>query len=356
MLSPEVVAALRTLIRSTEFFSQPAKDTSFATDTGESVLKINSEGSERTLTYHYRPQLSPLTQPIWKLITQAFTTKAIESDIDIYTATGAVQPTHSGMKVLQPEALKAPLMTYIRDHDDRQKVQWSLEALAWITTPEEYSGFVSIGIEAHRTRDTILTIIGTHPFYGSIPDSHLQALCPIYLSYAKDFHSRLNQLSSAEKEALSDFTRLLGETRYEPAIPLLTQWFDDHIEPYITTSLTPLAKMGSASLRSLTPYLERPEEPYRLNAIELLTIASRLGPHGGYANPLTDNELGRMIPIYTDNILPQLMEMSQSDPSRTVRDKATKALDEIQNQISKEQDSNMSLQRDAVPAARPPRP
>jgi hypothetical protein len=66
-----------------------------------------------------------------------------------------------------------------------------------------------MGIDERRQRDTFLSIIGTHPFYGNIPDSHLKALCPIYLSFARDAYPRISELSSTEKEALLDFTRLL---------------------------------------------------------------------------------------------------------------------------------------------------
>lgn len=334
-LTPEEMAALRVLIRSTEFFSQPDQDTSFVTDVGEAVLTVHAEGKNRTLTYRYRPSLDPLIHSIWKLITQAIALQAIESDGDIYTATGAVNPRHAGAKALQPYALREPFMSYIRNHDNQQKVRWAFEALAWITTPEEYCGFVSLGIEDHHLKDKYLSVIGM--LGGNVPESHLHALCPVFLSFARDAHPRIADLNSTEKEALSGFTSLLGETRYQPAIPMLRQWFEEHDQPYITTSLTPLAKMGVNSLRTLAPYLERPEEAYRINAIELLTIASRLGPNGGYANPLSSYEYGQMIPVFTETVIPRLRELSENDPSGKAKKRAAEALEEIEKQIKKEE-------------------
>jgi hypothetical protein len=333
-LLPDEVAALRALIRSTDFFNQPDQDTSPATDVGETVLKVHAEGKSRILTYGHRPSLEPLNHFIWKLITQAFALQAIESDGDIYTATGAVTPTSAAPKALQPQALKAPFMWYVRNHNARQKVQWALEALASITTPEEFCGLVAMGIEEDNQK--FLGIIGTHPFCDNIPDSHLKALCPIYLSFARNAHPHIAQLSSTEINTLYDFTRLIGKTRYEPAIPLLTQWFEEQDQPYVTASLCPLAEMGVKSLQVLTPYLDRPEEAYRINATELLAIASRLGPNGGFANPLSSYEFGRMIPVFTKTVIPRLRDLSENDPSPKVKKMAAEALEEIVKQIKKE--------------------
>lgn len=336
-LSPEELGTLKTLVQSTEFFSQPERDTDFAIDVGETELTIHLKGQSKSLIYHSRPSLEPLENLIWKLITQASAIQAIECGGDIYSAIGAVIPTHAGMKALQPGRLKVPLMLYVRGHDNKQKVQWALEALAWITTPEEFSGFISLGLEEETQRKTLLSIIGTHPFYGNIPESHLRSLCPGYLRFVRDAHPRVGEISEIEKKALSDFTSLLGFTRYEPSIPMLKEWFEHHDQPYITTSLTPLAKMGAASLGALTPYLESPEEPHRINAIELLTIASRLGPHGGFANPLSDYEYMRMVPVFTNTVIPRLRALSVNDPSDKVKRKARDALEEIRKQIEKEE-------------------
>ena len=343
-LSPEEVGAVRTLIRSTEFLTQSEQDPGFATDMGESEMTVHMDGRRKTLTYCYRPSLDPLVEPIWKLVTQATAIQALETDGDIYSASGAIKPSHSGMKALQPSCLKIPLMSYARENDNRQKVQWALEALACITTPEEFSGFVSLALEQNKQRDKFLGIVGTHPFYGNIPNPHLKALCPIYLAFVRDAHSRLGQLNDTEKEAFSDFTRLLGESRYEPAIPLFKMWFEDHKEPYITTALTPLAKMGQTSLAALAPYLESQEESYKLNAIELVTITARLGPHGGFANPLSEYDYSRMLPLLTNTVIPRLVDLSTNEKSDKVQKKASNALEEIRILIQKEEDSNKALQ------------
>lgn len=337
--SNEELETLRELIRSTGFFTQTGQDTDLDTGEGKTELTIHLDGKSKTLNYLHLPALEPLEHFAWRLITQASAIQALESDGDVSSAANAVMPTHAGMKSLQPGRLKIPLMSYVRDHYDRQKIETALEALSWVTTPEEYSRFVSLGLKKGDLGEKLLGIIGTHPFCGNIPGTHLKSLCPVFLAYAKDAHSRKSELGAVEQKALADFTRLLGEARYEPAIPLLKDRFEKHDRPYITTSLTPLAKMGLPGLRALTPYLESKKEAHRLNAIELLTIASRLGPNGGFANPLSEQEFRRMIPVFTDQVIPRLRDLSGEDPSNRVKKKAGEALKEIIGRIEKEKNT-----------------
>ena len=273
---------------------------------------------------------------IGKLTAQAFALQAIESDGDIGVAACAVSPTLAGGKALQPGTLKKPLMTYVRGHHTRQKVQCSLEALSYVTTPEEYRGFISLGLSDSSQRETLLSIIGSHPYCGNIPDAHLKSLCPIYLSYVRGAASREAGLTQVEKETLESFAYLLGDSRYEPAIPVLLKWFEARDQPGADASLTPLAKMGEAGLAALVPYLNSPKDNYRLNAIELLAIASRSGPHAGFSNPLTEYEYGRMTPIFVDKVIPRLRELTGNDPSKLVRKRADETLVEIEMRVEKE--------------------
>ena len=338
-LIPEELETLKVLIKSTEFFSQPEQDPLCVEDAGKKELTIQLDNQKKSLKYRYRPSMIPLNSFIWKLITQATAIEAIKHDGEIYIAAGTVRPTCAGMKTLQPSSLKPYFMSYLRKHNKRQNIEWVLEALAWITTPEEFCGFISLGLEDENQRKQLLSIIGTPLFYGSIPESHLKSLCPIYLTFARNAYLRKDQLGKTEKQALSDFATLLGITKYKPSIPMFTAWFETHKKPYITTPLCPLANMGKVSLNALIPYLESKEDFYRINAIELLTIASRNGPNCGFAYPLSGTEYSKMIPIFTNNVIPKLLVLSKDDPSVKVRKKATEAAKEIEQWIKKEKNS-----------------
>jgi hypothetical protein len=175
--------------------------------------------------------------------------------------------------------------------------------------------------------------VGTHPFHGNIPVEHWRALCPLYLAFARDARGRQDKLTKAVAQALSDFTRMLGETRYAPAIPVLKTWFEAHRKPYVDSSFTPLAKMGEASLTALIPYLRSDVESYRVNAIELLVIAARGGPRAGFANPLPEQEYARMIPVFREQVIPRLVELAERDSSAKVQAKAKTAVEEINKHL-----------------------
>ena len=332
-LSEPELGALKSLVKATDFFSQQEQDSDFASDTGETELSITDGDRKKTLIFQYRPPLEPLCQFLWKLVSQAEALHSIESDGDIYSSIGAVNPRHAGPKALQPDRFKNPLMKYIEHSETPQKVGWALEGLAWITTPEEFSGYISIELSKETRREMVLRTIGMNT--GNLPDSHLKSLCPIYLTFVRDNCDRRDELTQIEKEAISGFIQLLGETRYQAAIPLFMKWFEAHDQPYITTELVPLAKMGSSSLGALLPQLESTNESHRLNSIELITIASRLNPRSKYSNPLSDYEYQQMIPIFTNSVIPRLGVMSLEDPSQKIREKSAEALIEIESEIRK---------------------
>jgi hypothetical protein len=333
-LSREELGALGALVASTEFFTRPATELDISPDTGQTTLTISLPPQRpRTLSYRSCRDLDPLTAVLWKLVAQAEAVSALKADEDIYRATNVVKPTMAGAKALQPERLKEALGTYLRTHRDRQRVAWALEALAFVTTEEEFSGFVALALKEPQQREVFLTIVGSHPFVGNIPASHWQALCPTYLAFTREARARQEPLTDAEKQALSEFTQMLGETRYQPAIRVLKTWFEAHQKPYVDGSFTPLAKMGLAGLEALVPYLQSPAENHRLNAIELLVIAARNGPRSGFANPLPAQEYGRMMSVFTNTVIPQLTKLSEQDAAPKVKAAAGKAITEIQQRL-----------------------
>ena len=314
-LSRAELDGLRDAIEAGKFFTRAAEDDRPIIHAGLTTLTAHAGAQRRTFSYRQCPDLEPVTRMLWGLVVQAEAIRALERDDDIYQATGVVNPQLAGIKALQPAQLKEPLLKYVRTHADRQRVEWALTALAFVTTAKEFGEVVTQGVADPQQREVLLTIVGTHPFCGNIPVEHWRALCPVYLTFARDARGRQERLTKAEKQALSEFTQMLGETRYEPAIPVLKTWFEAHQKPYVDGSFTSLAKMGAASLQALLPYLRNDEESYRMNAIELLVIATRGGPRAGFANPLSEQEYGRMVPVFTTQCCPGLW----SCPHRILR-------------------------------------
>lgn len=333
-LSPEEIEAFRAVIRSTGFLTlndPPQGNVPMRTHTGETTLTIDTGEQNKILVYRYRPEMAPLEQMLWKLQTQASTAQSLASDDDIYTATGAVSPTMAGGKALQPQALKKPFMDYILTHQDRQKLGWAMSALAYLTTPEEYLGFVSGGLEIPGQRDVLLSVM------GGVPDSHLQALYPLYFSLVREGMGRKAEMSQAETDRLEEFISILASGRYAPVLPLLVARLEKHDLHYTPTPLYPLAKMGEVGLGAILPYLENSSANRRLSAIELIRVVSRNSPNGGFANPLPKHEFDGMIPGLNGIVIPRLQKMAEEDPSGDVRKSAGEAVEEIRSQLKKEE-------------------
>jgi hypothetical protein len=207
-----------------------------------------------------------------------------------------------------------------------------LESLAWITTPERFAGLIANEISDPKRRAVMLLAI---PGYGNLPEPHWKALCPLYLDFIRKNHSRLKDLTAVENAAYESFIRSLAIARYEPSIPLFISWFKERNQQGVTTEITPLSNMGLPGLLALIPYLDSPEEIYRSNVIELLTIASRGNPRSQYANPYSDSEYALMIPLFQKTILPRLSEIFRTDPSEKVRKLTANAISEIRSEIEK---------------------
>jgi len=328
-LSQDELADLSTRVDAARLFDATELEPSGFVKGAEVSITVAREGRKRTYSYTHDPLMAPVEQVCWKLITQAEVLREIEQDGDIYVAAGSVNPRTAGLKVLQPDRLTAPLMGCASTNTDRQKVGWSLEALACLLTPEAFAGFVARQTADPSRRDLYLGLVGTDSFTGNIPESHLEALCPLYLAFSRDAYPRRKALSDSERQALSEFADQLGEVRYQPGISMFRDWFEAHRKPRLDASLTPLATMGASSLGAVSPYLDSTNMCYRINAIQLLTISARLSPRAGYAHPLPEHEYNRMIPVFTNAILPRLLVLSTNDPSEKVRAKAAAAAVEI---------------------------
>jgi hypothetical protein len=331
-LSKEELGFLNTLIDSTGFFTLPEVDQSFRIHSGETHLTIVRGARKKTLVFRDRPDLHPLTGLLWQLMTQATATLAIESNGDIYTAMSALNQRSAGAKALQPERLKAPLIAFVEEADDRQKIEWSLEGLAWITTPGEFAGLIASEIKRPDRKDLMLTAI---PKSGNLPEAHWRALGPFYLNYVKQHQPRRNDLTKDEGWALEEFTRSLGNLRYGPAIPMFLERLEECTQKTPTPEFIPLCQMGQPGLQALIPYLESPDAVVRGNTITLLMFASRGNPRSKYSNPFTAAEYKNMIKVFQDTILPRLTQIAESDPSAEVRKRASEAIPEIRSEIAK---------------------
>lgn len=222
-LDGDEVAALRSLVQSVNFFDQPTSDTSFATDVGQSSLTVSLEKSRRTLNYRFRPELDPLTQSLWKLIQQGIVTAELQTNGNTYQAMVASSSRLVGSKVYCPRLLVDPLKKEISRCQDRQKLEWGLTGLAWLVTENQWLGFVSSQLtDAGAARKALLLgVLGSHPFYGNIPDTHARILLPLLTSVIGSFTETEGHIEPKTDESLGVVCQFIGSKKYDRSLPTL---------------------------------------------------------------------------------------------------------------------------------------
>ena len=335
-LSPEETAHLRSLIRATDFFSQPDKDNQFITDQGRSILFIKLDKKSRELKFSYKPSLSPLINCLHQLITQADVLQNLKKEGQAYNLLTAVSRRSSGPKLLQPYTAVEPLKSFIQKSNGSRNLERAIEALSWVTTPEEWAGFLSLRLEnaEKEKHKQLIVILTSHPFYGNIPEAHLQAMCPIVLDYLQTNYDNYLKLSNEEQMAMYSALRIFAQCHYAPALPFLKKQFDISEGPDLRTTMPPITNMGTKGLTLLYSYLDNENENKRLNAIKLIGMAYRSHPHGKHEfKPVNNYEYSQMVNLYSETISPTLKNLAKSDPCEKVQSEAKKALEEIQAEI-----------------------
>lgn len=328
-LSPIEMAALDTIITSTGFFSLDLGKTELRHH-GQTEMTISRGSSLKTLAFGFEPTLQPLSGYLWRLCVQAEAVTSIESDGDVYTAAGTVNANSAGAKALQPDRLREPLIAYVKRAKDTQRIRWALEALGWIMTPNELLGLLAGEMKNQDRQELILMSMP-----GNLSKPHLEALCPLYLSFIRDNLPRRSELTPIQRNCFEGFLEALGYQRYESSIPLFKTLFDQSTQPSLHPDVIPLARMGTAGLRAIIPYLDSTNEIHRRYAIELCQISARGNPKSKYSNPYSPWDYEQMIPLFKGRIIGRLKEMQEKDPSLSVRTTATAAITEIVSEIAK---------------------
>ncbi|RBP45449.1 hypothetical protein DES53_103449 [Roseimicrobium gellanilyticum] len=330
-LSPEEIEVIRVAAHAVDFFNRPPSEKIPRLHAPDSELLITDKGRTKISKDVWDGAHEPLMLYVHRLMTQATALHMIQTEGDLYTATGAVKTSHAGTKALQPRHFRKPLMDYIRTHQDWQRVNWALQALACVITPEEYAGFVSAESRNRSDKDSLIKMQSK----GWIPDTHFLALAPLYLAYVREHVDSVSALPPEKKEIYEACVAGLREARYVPAIPLMVASIQKSAEPNRTLLLYPLAYMGLPGLQAITPLLSEGDETHRLDAMELTVAASRLNPDAGYGGAVTEYEYEQMRKLFTDRVLPALRSMAEGNGSKKLKESAVKTIGTIEEEMAK---------------------
>jgi len=333
-LSAEELAGLDAVMDAVEFFGQPDTDPRTASSArmhaGGSELSYRQGGRSRTLSFVHRETMLPVVWFLYKLVHQADAVNELVEAGDPGPMLRAVSPQMAGGKVLQPQAMKEPLLAFVRKAEEQGKLRAALDALVWITTPEEFLGIISA--ETRKERGERLLPVA---YTSRGTPAHVEMICHFRHAWVRDHHGR-QDLTKEQQEALERMIRALQNDRHRPCLPMFAKWFEENRRLGMELDVLSFGFLGEDSLRAILPYLEREELYYRCNAAELLRIVSRSNPKGVLAFPVAAHEYARMIPVFQQQALPKLRAMAAEATDPRERKAAADAVAEIELEVGRE--------------------
>lgn len=325
VLSSYELSGLRAIVRATDFFSQSDRDNHIPipTDIGETEITVSEPERQQTLKFSHRPELDPLRDFFWKLITEA----EVFHDLSVGGRLPSISP--SSDKILQPERLKAPLIKFALTQTDLRKAEQALGLLLPFITPEELIGLIRQKQEQNPASKAFLVCVGKEPRQYS------RALCPIYLQFVKENYPRQNEFSQWESDLFFRAVGSMVSARYQPAIPVFLTWFDSAAGPTMSGPWSSLPSFGIAGTRALIPKLDSNDAYHRQQAAELLLTSARSNPQNKHPDSISEHEYDQMRELFTKQVIPKLRAISKADDSTELRVKADRLRNEIEFEINK---------------------
>lgn len=232
-------------IEESRFFSLPPKDSEFATDQGNSSLRITLGGKTRELDFVYRSALGSVTGLLRELADQVSALSGVRKGVphlDLSHLLSNSRPKGILFEYSEFRDLMAKRLMALEDPGEERE---TIESLALVTSPKEW-------------KDSV------HAFLGALPEERGTALL--------DILSRIPiSLSPEHAKACG----ILGMLFIQEAERRWSQVDRNRLSSY--SSLLRTGLDGSpAGLPSLVPLLRSPHEEIRIIACDTITSALRL--------------------------------------------------------------------------------
>lgn len=317
--------ALKALAGTTGFFNQPAVIPDPGPGHGHQSLTLALEGRSRLVKWGYSRQLFPLSRFFGEIVNQGMllTDLAGKGSKALPASRDALTPGTTSRKVLQPRVLREPIEAALRAAGaapDAYELASGLVALAHVTTPAEYLGFLAGEIERspEPRRSRLLSLAG-----GAAPGSHAVAVAPLMLHHLRAGYARWPELAEGQRTALEDVIRCLGETRFYEAIPTLVDLIRERPDE---AGWAPIALVWLDARTPVEGLLETKQPQVRARAARILgSMGARHArpPQDAAESPDRHREMLRQLRTLT---APRLQGLAQSDPSEEVREAARQAL------------------------------
>jgi len=334
-LDTDELETLKTLVLATDFFSQHTQDTRRIIDAGTCTLRISMNGEQHEIHFQqpYSP-IGPLTTFVWGLVHQGIAISDLEEQKDAHLALRKVSGhLAKWAKVIQPEALRKPLKKFVHKSEDHQQLLWAIEALSWVTTPEEWMGFLSKELNSSKKsrKNFLLKALSSRSSYlsiGDIPRSHREILAPLFLRYLRLAHRNWSQFSKEKRQAYGSVIRFMGEQRYAISTPILVEMIRESYTDSASWLGWSLPHMAGEAIDPLKLLLDDPDASVRAPAAEMLGKILIMDP-SPQNNTITEKERKRILICLKNTVAPKLEKLSKDDPDNWVRKAAKQSLQQI---------------------------
>jgi len=239
---------LKSLAETSEFFSLPESEQIFPLEKGNITIEMVSKKRRRLLRNPYDDEIEPLLTAFRKITDQ----QRIVSEIGDgnFSSVWAVNNRDTlGVNVFSPRHLLEPLCKALPLSDDAEA---GLTVVAWITTEEEWLGFVSASIRTLDNEKKLIWIstLSGHPFYADIPKSHAIVLRPYLTKFLKDRTAMSTPPDSMEEHCFSSVCHFLVSQEYVQAIPVLEVLAKEEV-PQSSRRIRDSARLAADSLKNL---------------------------------------------------------------------------------------------------------
>ena len=336
-LSGDEMEAIKSKVREIGFFGQLEKE-DYATDVGESTLRISLDGKHRELKYEFRPEFSPLDQIFWRLIHQAEAMDALKSNKSI--SEFYLRPAGD---VLQPYLFKEPLQRYIHDPKNLERLEWALNNYTLLATTDEWLGLwareLNQADEARRTK--LLSILVNDEYNMEATDAQREVITPLLFEYMECDYKNWAKLSQEKRELYFDVMGYLGRQRYSRSVPMLVDMVKQgyelktlHGETFPVNVLSQfeassLSRMGITGVQAAVPLLKDTNPQVRRIAANTMAWSVPKGSETFYIYAGRPEMPEYILKILRDQ-LPILRELSKSDADSDVRHAAQHAVENIE--------------------------
>lgn len=217
-LNDSEMAACRLAIKASGLMTSNAKDSGPVIDGGITTVRVTQDGKTFKVKAGIIEGVRPVSDFAWLLINQASIIEKLETEGAIYNALVSVDNDLLGAKILQPRSLIEPIKAYVLKGGERVNLPTAFEALAQVTPPQEWLGFVTEQFAKlkGKERGGLFRQLVYSTNLSNIGKAHAKALNNLFLTVLREDYPRWEQLTQLEQSSVDEAASIIVKEYYNP--------------------------------------------------------------------------------------------------------------------------------------------